>query len=165
MITLLLAEDAPIIRSALRSMLERMSDVSVVGDVAVAELVETARRLQPDVVVMSAIDPRPPHQAFVKGLSKLPNRPGVIYLSTYKHVSFLREFFMNGGAACVLTNTSVSTVHTAIRRAAAGRNYIDPDVSDEIVVALVGDRGRPRGGVLSKREEETLRLHRPWLQL
>jgi two-component system response regulator NreC len=98
------------------------------------------------------------HIPVVKDLVRLSKRPGVIYLSRFKYASFLREFFMSGGSACILDRASLSTFSTALRRVAAGRNYLDPEVSDEMFVALVGDRVRPRSGILSRREEEVLRL-------
>lgn len=158
MVSILLAEDASIIRSALRAMLEKINDVSVVGDVTVPELVKAATRIQPDVVLISATHPRREHLPVIRTITKLPKRPGVAYLSRYKYADFLREFFMSGGSACILDRGAVSTLSAAIRRVAAGRNYIDPDVSDEMIVALVGERGRPRTGALSQREEDVLRL-------
>jgi DNA-binding NarL/FixJ family response regulator len=158
MITLLVAEDASIIRRALRSMFEKMEGVLVTKDVAVLEVVEAARELRPDVIVISATDPQSSHLPLIKELAESSKRAGVVYLSRFKHAWFLREFFLKGGAACVLDRASLDILSTAIRRAAAGRHYIDPDVSDEIVVALVGDGGRPKAGALSRREEEVLRL-------
>lgn len=157
MVTLLLAEDAPIIRTALRSMFENMEGISVIGDSAVSQMVQTAGKLRPSIIVISAIDPQPWHVPLIKAISELPKRPAVMYLSRYKHASFLSEFFRNRGAACILDRASVETLTTAVRRVAAGRHYVDPDVSDEIVLALVGDIGRPRR-VLSRREEGVLRL-------
>jgi DNA-binding NarL/FixJ family response regulator len=157
MITLLLAEDAPIIRTALRSMFENMQGISVLADSPVSQMVETVRKLRPSIVVISSINPQPWHLPLIKAISELPKRSAVMYLSRYKHASFLREFFRNRGAACILDRASVETLSMAIRRVAAGRHYVDPDVSDEIVLALVGDIGRPRR-VLSRREEGVLRL-------
>jgi two-component system, NarL family, response regulator NreC len=157
MITLLLAEDAPIIRTALRSMFENMEGISVLGDSPVSQMVETVRKLRPSIIVISSINPQPWHLPLIKAISELPKRSAVMYLSRYKHASFLREFFRNRGAACILDRASVGTLSMAIRRVAAGRYYVDPDVSDEIVFALVGEIGRPRR-VLSRREEGVLRL-------
>ena len=158
MISLMVAEDAPVIRRALRSMFEKMEGVLVTKDVAVPEVVEAARKLRPDVIVISATDPQPSHLPLVKELTELSTRVGVVYLSRFKHAWFLREFLLHGGGACVLDRASLDILSTAIRRVAAGRHYLDPEVSDELVVALVGDAGRPKAGALSRREEEVLRL-------
>jgi two-component system response regulator NreC len=157
MITLLLAEDAPIIRTALRSMFDNMEGISVIGDSPVSQLVEAVRKLRPNVIVISSVSPQPWHLPLIKEVSERPKRSAVMYLSRFKHASFVHEFFEDGGAACILDRASVETLSTAIRRVAAGRYYVDPDVSDEIVLALVGDNGRPRR-VLSRREEGVLRL-------
>ena len=137
MVTLLLAEDAPIIRTALRSMFENMEGISVIGDSPVSQMVETVRKLAPSIIVISSISPQPWHLPLIKAVSELPKRSAVMYLSRFKHASFLREFFRNRGAACILDRASVETLSTAIRRVAAGRHYVDPDVSDEIVLALL----------------------------
>ena len=53
MIRVLLVDDHELMREGLRSILERESDVEIVGEAASGrEAVELARTLEPDVVVM-----------------------------------------------------------------------------------------------------------------
>jgi DNA-binding NarL/FixJ family response regulator len=157
-ITVLLSEEASIFRAALRAMLEQIDGVSVVGTVRVDDVTETARKLEPDVVLLSVTDPQPRHALIVKTLASQADPPAVVLLSRDRHPDSLREFFRAGGAARILDKASVAEMATAIRRAAAGRKYIDPEISDEVVAGLVGEPGRARAGALSRREEEVLRL-------
>lgn len=157
-ITVLLGEDAPLIRAALGKLLQGEDAVSVIGEVPTGELLDLARKLQPDVVVISAVYPLDRHLPIINSLLRLGKSPAVMMVSTYKRPTFLREFFSIGASACVLTGATTEIMLTAIRRIAAGRKYLDPDVSDAVIIALAGDRGRPRRGVLSAREEQTLEL-------
>lgn len=79
-ITVLLGEEALIIRTALQAMLSKIKDVSVVGAVRMEDLVETARKLEPDLVLMSVTDPQPRHVLLVKTLVSVANNPAVVLL-------------------------------------------------------------------------------------
>ncbi|MGZ4812517.1 MAG: LuxR C-terminal-related transcriptional regulator [Terriglobales bacterium] len=156
-ISVLVAEDALVIRRALRKMLEELTELSVVGDSSIRELVNHASRLQPDVVLINVVDPTLKHVELTKSLRQLPKSPEVILMSQYKHPEFIRAFFEAGGGGCLVTEVDNSTLVAAVRRVAAGRKYIDSNVSDEAVVAMVGGGGRPRA-ILSPREREVLRF-------
>ena len=53
MITVLLADDQPLIRSAVRALLSREEDIDVLGEAESGEaVVEIAQRVVPDVIVM-----------------------------------------------------------------------------------------------------------------
>ena len=155
--TTLVGEEASIIRAALRAMLAQIEGVRMVGDVRIDDLVETGRKLEPDLVLMSVPYPQPRYISIAKALAGLPKSPGVMILSRFKDPEFLHDFFKAGGSACIFDGAPVTTLSAAFRRVAAGGKYIDPDVSDETVVALIGEPGRPRAGALSRREEEVLR--------
>jgi DNA-binding NarL/FixJ family response regulator len=157
-ITLLVGEDAPIIRAALTRLLRDHPELSVIGEVHTNELLKITREQLPDVVLISAVYPEARFLPLVQSILRLPKSPAVMMVATYKRPEHVREFFRIGGSGCVLTRAPIATMFAAIRRIAAGRKYIDPEVSDEVVIALVGDRGRPRRGVLSPREEQTLEL-------
>ena len=157
-ITVLLGEDAALIRAALGKLLRDADALTVVGEVALAELLDAARKKQPDVIVISAVYPLDRHLPLIDSLLRLRNHPAVMMISTYKRPDFLRQFFSIGASACILTGAATELMLRAIRRIAAGRKYIDPDVSDEAIIALAGDQGRPRRGLLSRREELALAL-------
>lgn len=156
-ITVLIAEDAPIIRSALRKMFEDFVGLSVVGDSSIASVINQARKLRPRVVLINVVDPVVEHSELTKSLRQLPNGPEVLLMSQFKHPEVIRTFFAAGGGACLVTEVDNSTLLAAIRRVATGRKYIDPHVSDEAVVAMVGESGVPRA-VLSRREREVVRF-------
>ncbi|MGH9641156.1 MAG: LuxR C-terminal-related transcriptional regulator [Terriglobales bacterium] len=156
-IAVLIAEDAPIIRSALRIMLEDFVELSVIGDSSVADVITRARKLRPRVVLINVVDPTIRHSEMTKSLRELPNGPEIVLMSQFKHPEVIRTFYAAGGGACIVTEVGSSALLAAIRRVATGRKYIDPNISDEAVVAMVGESGLPRA-VLSRREREVLRF-------
>ena len=156
-ISVLIAEDASLIRRPLRKLLEGLSELSVVADCPIRELIDQARKSLPEVALINVVDPTVRHVELTRSLRQLSKSVEVILMSQFKHPEIIRNFFGAGGGACLETEVANTTLLAAIRRVAAGRKYIDPDVSDEAVVAMVGDKGRPHA-ILSRREREVLRL-------
>jgi|SRR5579862_8822038 len=67
-ISLLIADDASIIRRALRRMLQDISELSIVGDCPEEELISQARKFQPDVALIDVVDPTVRHVELTKSL-------------------------------------------------------------------------------------------------
>lgn len=156
-IRVLLGVNQSLIRAGLGKVLRDQAALSLVGEVALADLIRTTREQEPDVVIIGAVYPVSRHLSLSRSLLRLPKCPAVMMVSEYARPDFIREFFSIGASACLKTDASIETMLMAIRRIAAGRNYIDSEMSDTIVVALTGTRRRC-GGVLSPREEQALEL-------
>src|SRR5690349_18107186 len=156
-ISVVLAENSSLSRRALRKLLEGFSELSVIGDCPITVLMTHARKVQPDVALINVVDPTPTDVELTRFLRQLPKSVEVILMSQYKHPEVIRSFFEAGGGACLVTEVGDATLLAAIHRVAAGRKYIDPDISNEAVVAMLGDGRRPRA-MLSRREQQLLGL-------
>jgi DNA-binding NarL/FixJ family response regulator len=106
-IKVLIADDHPVVRQGLRSLLDVQDDIEVAGEAADgAETVEQAQRLAPDVILLDL---------------KLPGLDGV---------AVLRELHSRGVSARALVLTSVmgsEPVAPAMQAGAAGYLYKDVD--------------------------------------
>jgi two-component system, NarL family, response regulator NreC len=130
-ISILLADDHPLVRRGLRSALEAEPSVAVVaksGDGL--ETVRLAERLQPDVLVLDLMMPG------LGGLDVLPivrqrcPRTHVVVLSMYACNEFVLQALKNGAVAYVLKGCDPAHAVEAVRRAAVGRRYLSPMLSD-----------------------------------
>jgi DNA-binding NarL/FixJ family response regulator len=130
-ISILLADDHPVVRRGVRGALEAESAFSVVAETGDGlEAVRLAERLQPDVMVLDLMMPG------LSGLDVLPivrqrsPRTGVVVLSMLADEEFVLQALKHGALAYVLKGCDPVHMVEAVRRAAAGRRYLSPAISE-----------------------------------
>lgn len=163
MIRVLLVDDHELMREGLRAILERESDVEVVGEASSGRAaVELARTLEPDVVVM---DVAMKDSNGIEATRQLRSvRPGVkvIALSSHSDSRYVNAMLDAGACGYVLKANAYDDLRRALVAAQQGKSYLCPDVTQSVVGASLrtGARGpAPRHvASLSPREREVLQL-------
>jgi DNA-binding NarL/FixJ family response regulator len=161
MIRALLADDQPLMLSALRSILEA-HDIEVVGEAANGDdAVALAKRLVPDVVLM---DVRMPGRDGIDATAELSaTTPGVrvLVLTTFDDDEYLYGALRAGAAGFMVKNSTPEALATAVRAIAGGDAVLDPTVTQR-VFARLADRpmhADPRTvDQLTEREKDVFRL-------
>jgi two-component system, NarL family, response regulator NreC len=156
-ITIVLADDHEIVRAGLRMLLEAEPDFAVVaeaGDVTVAERRVASHR--PDVLVL---DVNMPQGSSIPAIPRLRSAsPGtrIVMLTVQSDPELAREALQAGATGYVLKEAARAELIQAVRLAAAGRTYLNPELGARLV-AEVPTRARLPDD-LSAREIEVLRL-------
>ncbi len=160
-ITILLADDHPVVRRGLRALFETESNFRVVGETGDGlEAVKLSERLGADVLV---VDLRMP------GLNGLEVTRQVRQRCPHTHVAVLSvsddepnvtEALRNGASAYVLKGSNGTDLIRAVREAAAGRRFLGPPLSER---ALGLSAAKPGTAIdpyekLTTREREVLHL-------
>lgn len=130
-ITVLLAEDHLIVREGLKMILQRETDIRIVGEAASGcEAVEMTRTLRPDVVVMDIAMPKLNGlEATRQILSDAPSSR-VLILSAHSDDAYVQRGMDVGAAGYLVKQTSASFLTEAIRDVHAGKTFYSPEVSD-----------------------------------
>ena len=127
----LLADDHRLVADALKSLLEQEFElVAVVEDGR--QLVETARRLRPDVIVA---DITMPHLNGIDALVQLrSDNPAVrvVFLTMHKDAAYARRALDAGACGYVLKHSAQAELFLAVRAALDGKTYITPTLAGEI---------------------------------
>ncbi len=160
MISILLADDHPVVRAGLREMLAAEADMRVIGEAGSgAEAVTLDGRLRPDVVLM---DLRMPDGDGAEAIGKITAaRPGarIIVLTTYDTDADILRAVESGAAGYLLKDAPRGDLVQAIRAAARGETVLAPAVAGRLVSRVRGPRAEPPPGpALSARETEVLAL-------
>lgn len=153
-ISVVLADDHNVIRAGLRSMLEGESDLRILGEAADASsAARLAKDRRPDVLVLDLQMPGADPARDIADLRE--NVPGtaVVVLTMQSDPRKARELLRAGAAGYVLKQAADRKLTEAIRIAAKGGSYIDPELGGA-VAKLEAD---PLDS-LSEREQELLRL-------
>ena len=158
-----LADDHPVVREGLKTLINANSEMEVVGEAADgAAAISGVAELDPDVVVM---DVSMPGINGAKATAMLkdakPNRK-VLALTLHEERSYIRLLLDAGASGYVLKRSAADELIHAIKAVAEGRVYLDPTLAGGVLETL---RGKPNvvvsnkvGAELSEREAEVLRL-------
>ena len=161
-VRVLLADDHPVVRDGLRSVLGRESDITVVGKTADGNAaVEAVREHLPDVVVMDVSMPGLNGvEATRRIVGEFP-RVLVLGLSLSADRHLVSEMLQANASGYVLKDAASEELVTAVRTVAANRTYLGPTVVGGVVRDYVAnlDESRSRDGPqLTSRELEVLQL-------
>ncbi|GAP47403.1 response regulator [Streptomyces azureus] len=137
-VRVLTVDDQELVRTALRVMLRRRSDVEVVGEAADgARAVEAAYELRPDVVLM---DVRMPGMTGVEATARIiqgwphPGRlPRVLVLTTFDLDEYVHAALRAGASGFLLKNTTPELLVEAIGVVAAGEAMLAPTVTRRLI--------------------------------
>jgi len=161
-IRIIIADDHQIVRQGLKVLIEKESDMQVVGEAEDGpSAVRMAKDLAPDVVIM---DVKMPDlngiEATRQILSETPNMK-IIALSMYPDQRFVMNMLRSGARGYVLKDCAFEELVQAIRMVMANKTYLCPLVTEVVVkdyVNLTPSPSQSSIAVLTAREREVLRL-------
>jgi DNA-binding NarL/FixJ family response regulator len=142
-VEVLLVDDQELVRTGLRSILDRHDDIEVVGEADDGErAVEASARLRPDLVVM---DIRMPGmdglEATRRLVSQAGHAPRVLVLTTFDLDEYVYEALRAGASGFMLKGAPADQLVHAVRVVADGEALISPSVTRRLLDEFAG---RPR---------------------
>jgi two-component system response regulator NreC len=153
-ISVVLADDHNVIRAGLRTLLEAEDGVRVIGeagDAAAAAKLVTDRK--PDVLVLDLQMPGADPSADLRRYGEESPGTAIVILTMRSDPRTARDLLRAGASGYVLKQSAERKLSEAIRVAARGSSYIDPELGG----ALAKLEADPLEA-LSERERELLRL-------
>jgi DNA-binding NarL/FixJ family response regulator len=135
----LLVDDHALVRRGFRRMLEDESSFQIVGEASDGlEAIERAEELHPDVIVMDCALPQVNGiEASRRILQKQPNI-AILMLSMHSENTLVRQALDAGAKGYILKNAMDLDLVSAIKKIAAGKTVLDPQIS--LGHALKGER-------------------------
>jgi DNA-binding NarL/FixJ family response regulator len=159
-IRVLLADDHALVRAGMRSLLNAMAEVEVVGEAASGEeALDLAGRERPDIVLMDIA---------MKGMSGLDaaarlreRHPEVrvVILSMHAGEEYVLKALRAGAVGYLLKDAATGELELALRSVMRGESWFSPAVSRQVVegyVQRVG--GEAVADTLTARQREVLKL-------
>ncbi|MGH7910329.1 MAG: response regulator transcription factor, partial [Candidatus Dormibacteraceae bacterium] len=165
MIRVALADDQALVRAGLRALLERATDIRVVGEVEDGEAaVALAVAERPDVLLM---DIRMPGLDGIEATRRIVDderlkEVRVVMLTTFDTGANIFESLRAGAAGFLVKDVGPDELRQAVRTVAAGDGLLSPAVTKRVmeaaVRALPTGRHHERLAELTDREREVLAL-------
>jgi DNA-binding NarL/FixJ family response regulator len=159
-IRILLADDHAIIRQGLRSLLEKESQIEVVGEAEDGrKALRLVRELTPDIIVMDITMPNLNGiDATRQIISRYP-KVKVIALSIHSNKRFIADMLKAGASGYILKDCLFDELVQAIHRVAGGETYLSPKITGKVVSDYVEYLITSRSvSILTEREHEVLQL-------
>jgi two-component system, NarL family, invasion response regulator UvrY len=154
---LLIVDDHPIMRSGLRRLLAAEGQPEIAEAANGQEAIANFREFRPDLVILDLNLPG------ISGLEVLGRlrvenpKVRVLVISMYDNPIYVARLLEAGALGYVSKNAPPEQVLEAVRRIAAGRSYIEPEMAQELAVANIRPVSDPLSR-LSPRDLEILRL-------
>jgi len=160
---ILLADDHTVMRSGLRALLERQSNLEVVGESENGRhTVEASASRKPDVVIM---DIGMPILNGIEATKQIVNQHpaiAVVILSMYSDEAYVMRALTAGARAYLLKDSAAHDLITAIEAVSQGKSFFSPKVSRilaEDYIRVLKQKGAvDTYDLLTSREREILQL-------
>lgn len=161
-IRILLADDHALVRAGIRSLLEQMPDVQVVGEVdnGLAALASIGT-LAPDILLADiAMKGLNGLEAAARAATEFP-RVKVIILSMHANEEYVMRALRAGTVGYLLKDSATFELELAIRAVMRGETYLSPAISRTVIEGYLGrvvGAATPLAEPLTPRQRQILKL-------
>ncbi len=162
-ISVLIADDHSLMRQGLRQIIEMENDMYVVGQATNGqEAIDLAKQLKPDVILMDINMPVLNGLQAMKEIKDANLSSKIIVLTIHEDREYLFKTLQMGAEGYVLKDAESSVLFTAIRNVHRGQNYIQPNMTKELVKEFTRltkhEKVKSSENSLTEREIEVLEL-------
>jgi two-component system response regulator NreC len=155
--TVVLADDHQVVRSGLRMLLDAEDGIEVVAEAG--DVQTTLRRVlgyRPNVLVLDLNMPGEQSLPAIPRIRDSAPDTAIVVLTMQADPEFARAALRAGALGYVLKEAADSELVRAIRLAAEGRTYLNPELGARIAAEPPAPAGPPDG--LTEREVEVLKM-------
>jgi two-component system, NarL family, response regulator NreC len=161
-ISIVLADDHPVVRRGLRALLGSEPGLVIVGEAGDGlEAVRIVERLRPDVLLLDLMMPGLGGLEVLRVVRRRAPATRVAVLSMHNTPAFVAAALLNGATGYLLKGCDEGDLIRAVREVAAGRRALSPTVTDRAIDAYIEQaRAAPIDphDTLSTRERQVLQL-------
>ena len=160
-IRVVLADDHTLVRAGIKSLLEAMDGVSVMGEASDGRAaVELARKHQPQVMILDIGMPQMDGLQATAAIKREWPQIKVIILSMHSTGDIVGQALRCGASAYLVKDAATAELELALRAVNRGEVYLSPAVSIQMVSAYMpgAQSASAKADVLTARQHEILQL-------
>lgn len=158
-ISVLIADDHPVVRQGLHSFLQLQDDIDIVGEaVDGLEAVEKVAELLPDVVLMDLVMPKVDGITAIRRITALSPSTRVLVLTSFSDDEKVFSAIKAGALGYLMKDSNPADLADAIRAVYRGEPSLDPAIAKKLMEHLSKGEEVIAEGDLTMREKEVLRL-------
>jgi DNA-binding NarL/FixJ family response regulator len=137
-VTVLLADDHPIVRQGLRHLLEAEPDLKIVGEAEDGlQAVQLTEKLRPNVLIVDIMMPGLNGLEVLRQAKDRSPATCSIVLSMQSADVYVVEALKSGALGYVLKETGPSELVNAVQQVISGKRYLSPRLSERLIDVLL----------------------------
>ena len=161
LISIIIVDDHEVVRNGMRSYLETLPDLSVVGEAASGEeAIALVAELIPDIVLMDLIMPGMDGIETTRRVKQVSPRTQVVVLTSYHEDIHIFPALKAGAISYILKDMKMEKLADVLHRAIQGEVTLHPRVATRVLQNLRGEDGEEPQltAELTERELDVLKL-------
>jgi len=137
-VTVLLADDHPIVRQGMRHLFEAEPDITVVGEATDGlQTVQLVEKLKPNVLIVDMMMPGLNGLEILRQVKKRSPATFSIVLSMQSADAYVVEALKSGASGYILKDSGPSELANAVRRVIQGQRVLSPQLSERLINAFI----------------------------
>jgi DNA-binding NarL/FixJ family response regulator len=158
-ITVLLADDHPLVRTGIRTALSAAPGLVLIGEATTGdEAQQMCQQHMPDILLLDLHMPGPPPVDTVRFLQTHTPTIRVLILTAYDDDVYVKDMLRAGVAGYILKDVATESIVQAIVTVAQGGTWLSQSIAEKLVQWGTGDQQPRTPATLTARETEVLRL-------
>jgi two-component system, NarL family, response regulator NreC len=160
-ISILIADDHPIVRQGLKTLLDHAPGFKVVGEASDGvEALRLVERFQPDILILDLMMPGLNGLEAIPSAKELSVRTRIAIFSMYSTPSLVVGALQKGATSYIPKGCGSEVILRALRETMAGRRFLGPPLSEKSIAPLLKAQETPPGSSehLTPRQREILCL-------
>jgi DNA-binding NarL/FixJ family response regulator len=158
-ITVLLADDHPLVRTGIRTALSAAPSLVLIGEATTGdEAQQLCQQHRPDVLLLDLHMPGPPPVDTVRFLQTHTPTIRVLILTAYDDDVYVKDMLRAGVAGYILKDVATESIVQAIVTVAQGGTWLSQSIAEKLVQWGTGEHQSRTPANLTPRETEVLRL-------
>ncbi len=156
MIKIVVVDDHALFRSGLISLLKDLPDLQIVGEASNGmEAIEVIQQSEPEIILLDVNMPVLGGVEAVRAIKAI-SKAHIIMLTISRSDQDLMESIAGGADGYILKNASPEELFKAIQNVKQGLAVLSPEVTHQVMMAVISDKPSPNEIGLSDREREVL---------
>jgi DNA-binding NarL/FixJ family response regulator len=161
-ISIVLADDHPVVRKGLKLSIEEDPDLKVVAEAGDGEkALELIKELAPQLALLDIEMPKQSGLQVAAEVTRLDLKTKIIFLSFHKDEDFFRAAIETGGQGYLLKDSATEEIVTAVHTVMAGQVYISSAITMQLLRGKITPLPAPADSLtrdLTPAENRILRL-------
>lgn len=151
-IRVVIADDQPLVRTGLSTVLNRSGDITVVAEVCDGnEARQAAHRHRPDVILMDIRMPVLDGIAATRHIAADLPEVRIIVLTTFDSDEHIFDAIAAGAAGFLVKSTTPDELRAAVRTVAAGDGLLSPSVTTRVLSRIATQSGSGKPAISDER--------------